>query len=130
VRAKREPRRLVLVGLATCAVMVLAAAVFQNRDLLLMEWARFTASSSRELVTIGPPIDAVVRSVDFSGKIVLLSASEERIKTGFQFIVYRGDRLVGKVQVIKVYADVSAARVLFTKAGESVQVGDKATTQL
>ena len=80
-----------------------------------------------------PPIDAIVQAVGdgANAKLVVLSVGrDQKVQEGFKFTVYRGDKFIGKVQVVKVYEDLAGARVLFTQEGESVQIGDKAATQL
>ncbi len=79
-----------------------------------------------------PPIDAVVQAVGKAeDKIVVLSVGRgDKVEEGFEFTVYRGDRFVGKVKVIKVYDELSGARILYTQEGETIQQGDKAATQL
>jgi len=84
-----------------------------------------------ELISSPPPIDAVIQAVRNEEKLVVLSVGkEQKVQEGFQFTVYRGDKFVGKVQVIKVYEDLAGARVLYTQDGEAIQVGDQAATQL
>jgi hypothetical protein len=77
------------------------------------------------------PIDAVIQAVEQEKKLVVLSVGkDQKVQEGFKFTVYRGDRFVGKVQVVKVYEDLAGARILFTQDNESIQIGDKAATQL
>jgi myosin heavy subunit len=77
------------------------------------------------------PIDAVIQAVEQEKKLVVLSVGrDQKVQEGFKFTVYRGDRFVGKVQVVKVYEDLAGARILFTQENESIQIGDKAATQL
>jgi predicted nuclease with TOPRIM domain len=86
-----------------------------------------------DLITDTPPIDAVVQMVDDKkeARLVVLSVGrDQKVQEGFKFTVYRGDRFVGKVQVIKVYDDLAGARILFTNENEAIQVGDRAATQL
>jgi len=77
------------------------------------------------------PIDAVIQAVRNEDKLVVLSVGkDQKVQEGFQFTVYRGDKFVGKVQVIKVYDDLAGARVLYTQEGEAIQIGDQAATNL
>jgi len=77
------------------------------------------------------PIDAVISAVESKEKLVVLSAGkDQKVQLGYEFTVYRGGEFVGKVKVIKVFPDVCGAEILFTKDGEDIQRGDKATTQL
>ncbi len=79
-----------------------------------------------------PPIDAVIQAVGKpEEKIVVLSVGRnDKVEIGHEFTVYRGDRFVGKVKVIKVYDELCGARILYTQEGEAIQQGDKAATQL
>lgn len=78
-----------------------------------------------------PAIDALVNAVDSKEKLVVISAGkDQKVESGFEFTVYRGDEFIGKVQVIKVYPDLAGARILFTKEGAEIQRGDKASTKL
>ncbi|MEZ0229500.1 MAG: hypothetical protein ACAI25_12795 [Planctomycetota bacterium] len=80
-----------------------------------------------------PAIDARVTAVkrDVQPGLVLLAAgSDDKVEKGFHFSVYRGSVFVGKVVVEKVLRDSCGCRVLFTKEGESIQVGDAAATRL
>jgi len=83
------------------------------------------------LIRSEAPIDAVIQAVRNEEKLVVLSVGkDQKVQEGYQFTVYRGDKFVGKVQVIKVYDDLAGARVLYTQEGEAIQVGDQAATQL
>jgi len=83
------------------------------------------------LTVSAPPIDGVIQAVKNEDKLVVLSVGkDQKVQEGYQFTVYRGDKFVGKVQVIKVYDDLAGARVLYTQDGEAIQVGDQAATQL
>jgi cell shape-determining protein MreC len=78
-----------------------------------------------------PSIDAGVTSADLDSSRVILSAGRKQgVKSGFQFTVFRGDRIIGKVQVVEVQERRAAARVLFTAEDERIQTGDRAATQL
>jgi len=82
-------------------------------------------------ISTEPAIDAVVQAVAEDKKLVVLSVGrDQKVQEGFKFTVYRGDRFVGKVQVVKVYEDLAGARILFSQENEAIQIGDKAATQL
>jgi len=81
--------------------------------------------------TPAPPIDAIVNAVSNQEKLVLISAGkDQKVQPGFVFTVFRGDSFIGKVKVIKVYPDLAGASILFTKDGEAIQRGDKASTAI
>jgi predicted RND superfamily exporter protein len=78
---------------------------------------------------VAPPIDAIVNAVDNTEKLVVLSAGkDQKVAPGYEFTIYRGDQLIGKVKVTKVYPDLAGARILWTKDDAEVQRGDKAST--
>ena len=78
-----------------------------------------------------PVIDAMVNAVDTEEKLVVLSVGrDDKVEPGYDFTVYRGDQYIGKVQVIKVYPNLSGARITVLKEGAQIQRGDKASTRL
>lgn len=78
-----------------------------------------------------PPIDGVVLAVHADTDIVVLSVGrDEKVETGFDFVAYRGDRYLGKVQVTKVAADMCGARILYLEEGQKIQTGDLVTTKI
>ncbi|MBI4604137.1 MAG: SUMF1/EgtB/PvdO family nonheme iron enzyme [Planctomycetes bacterium] len=78
-----------------------------------------------------PAIDGVIAAVDLKEGLVLLDAgADQGIKVGVEFIVYRANQFIAKVQVLKVYDDLSGAKILYTLEGAEIKVGDKATTRL
>ncbi len=80
---------------------------------------------------VAPPIDGVVKAVDEEEKLVVLSVGkDDKVEIGFDFTVYRGDQYIGKVKVIKVYPNLSGARIDVLKEGATIQPGDKASTRL
>jgi len=81
---------------------------------------------------IAPPeISAYVQEVDTElGFVVLSVGSDDKVKKGFVFHVYRGKSYLGEVQVDDVYPDSCAAHVKFIVKNEQFQVNDKATTIL
>jgi uncharacterized coiled-coil protein SlyX len=80
-------------------------------------------------VQVAPKIDGVVVAVR-DGIVVLSVGRDDLVKEGYEFTVYEGDRFIGKVKVENVLGDMSGARVLFTEDGESIRVGNKASTRL
>jgi len=97
---------------------------------LQLDWVKKN-NPTLSLDGIAPPIDAIVQAVEGDKKLVVLSVGkDQKVKEGFEFTVYRGDRFVGKVKVIKVWDDLAGARILYTSENEAVQVGDKAATQI
>ena len=80
---------------------------------------------------VSPPIDALVEEVDTNLSLVVLSVgSQDEVKEGAEFTIYREDKFVGKVRVNKVYENLAGARVLFTAEGADIKQGDRATTRI
>jgi hypothetical protein len=80
---------------------------------------------------VSPPIDALVEEVDTNLSLVVLSVgSQDEVKEGAEFTIYREDKFVGKVRVNKVYENLAGARVLFTAEGADIRQGDRATTRI
>lgn len=81
------------------------------------------------VVPIIPPIGALVSAVEPQEKLVILSVgSDQDVKVGYEFTVYRGARFIARLKVVKVDEDLAGARIISIAEGESVQVGDKAST--
>jgi hypothetical protein len=79
----------------------------------------------------GPPIPAVVSAVDLKKNLAVLNVdSERKVRLGYEFTVYRKDKFIAKVKVIKVIDDLAGVRILYMNEGESVQIGDEANTQI
>ena len=106
------------------------ASIQSNLETANMELAAAKAAGYHGFTT-APPIDAIVEAVKGDDKLVVLSVGrDQKVQEGFEFTIYRGDRFVGKVKVTKVYENLAGARILFTNEGESIQIGDKAATQI
>ncbi len=79
-----------------------------------------------------PPIDAKVVFVSNETDPAVCSLSvgqEDGVRNGYQFTIWRGQEFVGRAIVEEALADISHCRVLFTKEGSQVSVGDNATTR-
>lgn len=79
------------------------------------------------------PIHGKVLSVMPNVNLVLVSVGErDRVKEGYRFTVYRGDKYIGKVQIESVYADKAAGRILtnLMAANEAITEGDSASTRV
>jgi len=78
-----------------------------------------------------PPIDAKVEEVNAELGIVVLSVgSEDKVEHGFTFYVYRDSNYIGQVEVDKIYASKSSARINGAMSKDKIQPGDGATTRL
>jgi len=81
----------------------------------------------------GPPkpIHGKVLAVNPDVNLVVLSVGErDGVKTGYQFVVYRGDSYVGKVQVEKVMPDMASARILKDITKADIIGGDNVSTDI
>jgi len=78
-----------------------------------------------------PEIAAYVEEVDNDlGFVILSVGSDDKVKKGYKFHVYRGSSYLGDVVVDDVYPDKCAARIEFRVDGAQFNVNDKATTIL
>lgn len=78
-----------------------------------------------------PEISAYIEEVNNElGFVILSVGSDDNVKKGYTFSIYRGNSYLGEVQVDDVYPDRSAARIKFRVDGAQFQVNDKATTLL
>ena len=79
----------------------------------------------REAVMV---VNGVVKAVDREARLVILSfGREEGVREGEQFTVSREDQFIGKVEVIRLYADLAGAQILFEEPGEAVRPEDRAS---
>jgi len=78
---------------------------------------------------IEQPVEGLVTAVDDEEKLVVLSVGkDDKVEPGYTFTISRGNKFVGKVQIMKVFPNLSGAKILFTKDGEAIAKGDKAQT--
>ncbi len=78
-------------------------------------------------------IKAKVVAVNNDVDLVLLSkGSQHDVKPGYEFVVYRGDKYIGRVVVERVLPTMSSARILPEKLqkGENIKEGDDAAIGL
>jgi chaperonin cofactor prefoldin len=76
-----------------------------------------------------PPISAKVVGVKDSVSLVVLSVgSENGVKQGFEFTVYRGNLFVARVIVEKVLPKLCGCRIMYKKG--DIKSGDEAATHL
>jgi len=79
-----------------------------------------------------PTIRARVTAVDADLNIVMISVgSDDGVKKGYAFTVYRGDQYIGKVIIDKVEKDYASgySKKELEADGQTIQVGDDATTR-
>jgi hypothetical protein len=91
----------------------------------------------REIVWSGEPtgpvspIQGKVLAVRSEVNLVMLSVgSDDGVKKGFRFTVYRGEDYVGKIEVEKVFSDMSSARILTDWTRKSIKENDDASTRV
>ena len=76
-----------------------------------------------------PFIEGVVEAVNEDGGLVVLSVGkEQKAAPGYELFVRRGGEYIGKLKAIRVYDSLSGARIVYTRDGESVQIGDQVAT--
>jgi hypothetical protein len=133
MQAKRGQKVFCGVLGSIAAVVLLGFLLLQGKTLRVGESSRFeseiTASGIR-LSEAVPPISAAIQAVKNQDRLAVLSVgSDQQVREGQTFVVHRAGKFVGMVRTIKVYEDLAGARILFTKEGESIQVGDQASTR-
>ena len=81
--------------------------------------------------TPAPPIDGRVPAVRRDVNLVMLSVgTDDGVKPGFKFTVYREDRYIGKVEVEKVFSDMASARIIPDLTQDEISEGDSAATRI
>jgi hypothetical protein len=76
-------------------------------------------------------IDTTVKAVDAKGRLILLSAGNDRtVEVGYEFTISRDREVIAKVKVFRVYQDLCGAEILFVKDGAEIRPGDKASTRI
>ncbi|HUU69432.1 MAG TPA: hypothetical protein VM186_07900 [Planctomycetota bacterium] len=103
-----------------------------DKDAVIAAYKKAVPSLVIDRGTIVPPqIEAKIEEVDDQTGIVVLSVgSEDLVEKGFTFFVYRDDSYIGQVEVDRVFAAKSAARINRDMTPSSIQPGDGATTRL
>jgi len=109
-----------------------------TQDSIIAEYAeRFPGWQPTKSKVTPPAIEARIEGVDEKTGLVMLSVgSEDQVKAGFTFYVYRnkqssGDAsYVGQVEVDKVFPTKSSARINTAMSPLTIQPGDGATTRL
>lgn len=97
------------------------------------------------LKAIGVPVDDFLRGTDaqpaqpIHGKVlavrrevnlVMLSVGrEDGVKKGYRFTIYRDQKYIGKVEIEKVFTDMSSARILRDWTKEKIREGDDAAVR-
>ena len=72
----------------------------------------------------------VLSGREAEGPRVLLDVGRQQgVEPRFEFTISRGGRAIAKVAVDRVESEVSSARVVYAKDGESIAEGDAATTR-
>jgi hypothetical protein len=75
-----------------------------------------------------PSIEAVVEAVKGDDELVVLSVGQDqKIQEGFEFMIFRGEKIIGKVRVHKVFENLAGARILSTAPNETILPQDEAT---
>lgn len=83
------------------------------------------------LFTKAKPMDAKIVAVSKDVPLVMLSiGSDDGVKKGYQFTIYRESRYIGRVVIEEVYKDMAAARILKKMTIRAIKKGDNATTRI
>ena len=78
-----------------------------------------------------PAISGVVAAVSPDVDLVVLGVgANDKVETGHEFTIYRGDTFIGKARVDKVLEDMAGARILFVEDGQEVRQGDRVSTRV
>ncbi|MCA8962901.1 MAG: hypothetical protein KDC38_20400, partial [Planctomycetes bacterium] len=77
------------------------------------------------------PVDAAVVAHKPESNLVVISAgSEDGVKVGDLFTIYRDGNFIAKAQITHTTPDLAGARIQFTNDGQSIRVGDNASSRL
>jgi hypothetical protein len=77
------------------------------------------------------PIEGKVLAVRPEVNLVMLSVgSDDGVKKGFRFTVYRGEQYLGKIEVETVFSDMSSARILTDWTKDQIKENDDASTRV
>lgn len=134
---RRRGRRIAwaLVGSGLVVVMVAAIVIFQRLAARQRIQDLLSAGESVDEEGQGKPgwpaspIEAEVIAADSEkGMVVLGAGPEQKVETGFVFIIYRDGDDIAFVQVVKVVDDLCAAKVHCVTTGIRIRRGDRAST--
>ena len=79
---------------------------------------------------ITPPIDAFIVKVSDRGDAIGISAgTDDGLRVGHEFDIYRSDRYVGKLVITRVDHDVSVGRIIKDFMKDRVREGDHVTSK-
>ena len=78
--------------------------------------------------TSDPLIDATIMGVR-TNLVVLSVGSDDKVKPGMIFTVFRGNTYLGEVQVQTVYNDMAGAEITHLVDGQQIKEGDNAKTK-
>ena len=79
---------------------------------------------------ITPPIDAFIVKVSDRGDAIGISAgTDDGLRVGHEFDIYRSDRYVGKLVITRVDHDVSVGRIIKDFMKDRVRKGDHVTSK-
>jgi len=89
------------------------------------------AARTKEIIPPKKAIRGKVTVVDKKLGLVVINAGQRaEVRPGYSFIVFRGDKYIGKIVVDEVFPDVSAAHYSKLDMRTDVEVGDDVTTRL
>ncbi len=77
------------------------------------------------------PIEGKVLAVRDEVNLVMISVgSQDGVKKGHRFTVFRGEEYIGKIEVEKVFDDMASARILVDWTKEPIKENDNASTRV
>lgn len=81
--------------------------------------------------TPAPAIKGLVLAVRRDVNLVMLSVGkDDGVKQGYKFTVYRRDRYIGKIEIEKVFHDMSSGRIIPALTQDEIIEGDSAATRI
>ena len=97
----------------------------------LLDWAYKQGFEPKTVLGMGvvPSVTGRVLEVEEAVGIVILNVGEQnKVKTGMEFVISRGDSYVGKVRVRNIYKDMCSAIIDRKVTKRPIQVADLAST--
>ena len=127
-------RRRLTIAAVVCGCAVLASVIL-HWEALRDHAAGWAFLIDKDTVEISPkeaenpgrrPVLAMVNAIDFKERLAILSAGEEQgVMPRDQFLIAGENGPVGLVRIIKVYPEMSGARIMWSKKGQEIRKGDQ-----
>jgi len=108
----------------------------RSRD-LVQQLAKYRAAMTilgktpSQIIAGIPPVDGIVTAVRAKANLVEISlGSDDGLKKKHTLDVFRNNKYLGKVQILRTAADKSVARILKSSVRGKIQKGDRVATKL